>query len=420
GLWDPDPGHLALYLAEGTTLVRALSGSATNARWRDQVIAGKLTGPTILTSGPTIIGGIEGSADELADLPIVQPGSVAEVIDEVRAQAAGWADLIKVYDGLTPELYLAAIETANAEGIYVTGHLLDELPLEDIVAAGLDEIAHLDELNFRHWRGTPNEPGFNQHPAAPRVTFDAPGRQNCQSALDWDAIPVTARLLAEAGVTVVSNLSADESMAELLNDTDQVLARAEYRVVRPEVKEAWRHGRQTGPFAGQGPYRWDLELPFFKALLAGLRDAGVRILVGTDTSPLVEGAVPSKIHRELELLVESGFSPIDALAAATSAAADVVAAMGRDGAFGRIVPGHRADLVLLNGNPLDDVSQTRNRVGVMARGVYHPQGELDRKVDRFLAGGFASPASGWTTLHSRAHTGPPNQAPSERLDGVGP
>jgi imidazolonepropionase-like amidohydrolase len=364
GMWDPDPRHLILYLAEGTTLVRALSGSPANARWRDRVAAGELPGPTILTSGPTIIGGIDGSPDELAALPIVQPTTVAEVIDEVRARAAGWADLVKVYDGLAPEVYLAAISTAKDEGLYVTGHLLDELSLEDIVAAGLDEVAHLDELNFRHWLGTPANPDF---------------------ALDWGAIPSTARLLAGAGMAVVSNLSADESMAELLDDTSEVLARAEYRVVRPQVVEAWRHGRQTGVFEGQGPYRRDLELPFFGALLDGLRNAGVLVLVGTDTSQLVEGAVPSRIHRELELLVESGYSPGEALQAATSTAADVVARMGRDGAFGRIVPGHRADLVLLNGNPLDDVSQTRNRSVVMVRGTYYRQVDLDRMVDEFLA-----------------------------------
>jgi len=363
--WDPDPGHLALYLAEGTTLVRSLSGSPVNARWREQVKAGELVGPTILTSGPTIIGGIEGTEDELAELPIVQPRSTAEVVDEVRAQSAAWADLIKVYDGLAPEIYLAAIETAKAADMYVTGHLLDELSLEDIVAAGLDEVAHLDELNFRHWRGTPDQPDF---------------------ALDWDAIPVTAGLLAESGVAVVSNLSADESMAELLDDSGGVLARPEYRVVRPEVMDAWRHGRQTGVFAHQGPYRRDLELPFFRTLLGGLRAAGVRILVGTDTSRLVEGAVPSKIHRELELLVESGFSPAEALAAATSTAADVVADMGRDGGFGRIVPGHRADLLLLDGNPLDNVSQTRRRAGVMVRGTYHTQDQLDELVEQYVAG----------------------------------
>ena len=361
-MWDRDPAHLALYLAEGTTLIRSLSGSITNARWREKVQTGELVGPTILTSGPTIIAGVEGTDAELAELPIVQPGSVAEVVAEVRAQATGWADLVKVYDGLAPEVYLAAIETAKAEGMYVTGHLLDELSLEAIAAAGLDEVAHLDELNFRHWRGTPDQPDFT---------------------LDWDAIPTTAGLLADSGMTVVSNLSADESMAELLTDTEEVLGRPEYRVVRPEILEAWRRGRQTGIFKDQEPYRRDLELPFFKALQGGLRSAGVRVLVGSDTSPLVEGAVPSKIHRELELLVESGFSEAEALAAATVNAADVVADMGGDGEFGGIVPGQRADLLLLDGNPLDDIGQTRNRVGVMTRGSYHPQDRLDDLVDRY-------------------------------------
>ena len=364
GFSDPDPGHLILYLAEGTTLVRALSGSPLNPRWREQVAAGELVGPTILTSGPTIIGGIEGSPEELAALPIVQPSTVTEIVEEVRAQAAGWADLIKVYDGLDPAVYLAAIREAGEQGMYVTGHLLDGLALEDIVAAGLDEVAHLDELNFRHWHGVPGDPDF---------------------ALDWEAIPETARLLADGDVAVVSNLSATEIMAELLTDTDSVLARNEYRVVRPHVLEAWRHGRQTGAFAGQGPYRRDLELPFFRALLAGLRDVGVTVLVGTDTSPLMEGSVPSKIHRELELLVECGFSSADALLAATAEAADVVARMGGNGAFGRVAPGHRADLLLLDGNPLDDIGNLRDRAGVMVRGTFHRQPDLDQQVDEFVA-----------------------------------
>ncbi len=364
GFSDPDPRHLVLYLAEGTTLVRSLSGSSFNPGWRAQVAAGELVGPTILTSGPTIIGGVEASPDELAALPIVQPTTVAEAVDEVRAQAAGWADLIKVYDGLDPDVYLAAITTAGEESKYVTGHLLDGLALEEILAAGLDEVAHLDELNFRHWQGVPGEPDF---------------------ALDWDAIPGTARLLADHDVAVVANMSADETMAELLFDTEAVLARDEYRVVRPGVLEAWRHGRQAGVFADQGHYRRDLELPFFKALLAGLRQAGVSIIVGTDTSPLMEGAVPSKIHRELELLVECGFPPADALRAATATAAEVVTRMGGDGTFGRVAPGQRADLLLLDGNPLDEIGQTRSRAGVMVRGRFHHQHDLNRLVEDFTA-----------------------------------
>lgn len=366
-LFNPDsnPGQLVMYLAEGTTTVRSLSGVPRNAHWRDGVTAGEIVGPTIFTAGPTLIDGIEGSPEFLATLPITQPQTDEEAVATVRAQAAGWPDLVKVYDGMQPEVYLAAINAGAGAGIYVTGHLLDELPLERIVEAGLREIAHVDELNFHHWRGVPGAADF---------------------VLDYEAIPATAELLAANDIAVVSNISLDEIMADLIFDTDDVLARPGYRVVRPEVIESWRtEGRQLGKFAGQGPFRRDVELPFLKALVRGLDEAGVIVLTGTDTSVRTEGSLPEHIHREVELLIEARLSEFDALAAATTNAARVVARMGGDGGFGTVAVGQRADLILLERNPLENVSNTRARVGVMARGRYRTQSELNRRVDEYVA-----------------------------------
>jgi hypothetical protein len=262
-------------------------------------------------------------------------------------------------------VYLAAIRSARRAGAYVTGHLLDALALEDILAAGLNEIAHVDELNFRHWLGEPGDPGFS---------------------FDHSAISDTAELLARHDVAVVSNLYADELMADLIEDTGAVLDRPEYRVVPTQLLDFWRTGgRQLGAFASQGPYRRELELPFFKALLAELGGKGVTVLTGTDTSFLMEGTVPAGIHREIELLVEAGFTNYAALAAATSQAASVVARMGRDHRFGTVTPGNRADLVLLEGNPLEHVVETRHRVGVMTQGRYRTRAELDGLVDELVA-----------------------------------
>lgn len=363
---DTDPAHLVLYLAEGVTTVRSLSGDHRNVEWRDRVASGDLIGPTILTSGPTITGPVDLTPpDGLPALPIAQIETVEQVVAEVHRQVDAGFDLLKVYDGLDPDVYLAAIREARSAGEYVTGHLLDGLALEDILAAGLNEIAHIDELNFRHWRGEPGDPGFK---------------------LDYAAIPETADILANHGVAVVSNLYADELMVDLIADTGAVLDRPEYRVVPTQMLDYWRTGgRQLGAFASQGPYRRELELPFFKALLAELGRKGVTVLTGTDTSFLMEGTVPAGIHREIELLVEAGFSNFAALAAATAQAASVVARMGGDHRFGTIARGNRGDLVLLDGNPLDDVAATRRRVGVMTQGRYRTQAELDRLVDELVA-----------------------------------
>lgn len=370
---DVDPAHLVLYLAEGVTTVRSLSGDARNLEWRDRVSSGELVGPTILTCGPTIAAPVADTLpDDLPALPIAQMRTVEQAVAEVRRQVRDGFDLVKVYDGLDPDVYLAAIQEARGAGAYVTGHLLDALALEDIAAAGLNEVAHVDELNFRHWMGEPGDPGF---------------------AFDYAAIPATAGLLAGQDVAVVSNLSADEIMVDLIDDTDAVLSRPEYRVVPPRILDFWReHGRQRARFSAQGPYRREMELPFLKALIGELGRAGVAVLTGTDTSFLMEGTAPANIHREIELLVEAGFSNFAALAAATSQSASVVERMGRDHRFGTVARGRRADLILLEGNPLDDVSETRRRVGVMTRGRYRTQPELDLLVDD-LVSGYPSRAS---------------------------
>lgn len=363
---DTDPAHLVLYLAEGTTTVRCMAGTPEIGRWRGQVEQGKLIGPTILSADRTLMGAVDPELLEMLPFaaPFFTPETVADAVDEVQRQAAGWADLVKVYDGLTEEQYLAAIAAAKDAGAYVAGHALDEASLETIMTSGIDEIAHLDELNFYHWIGSPGETSFS---------------------LDYGAIPRTAALMKENDVAIVSNLVADETMIDLIFDTEGTLSRPDYDTVRPGLVETWRtKGRQLGRFAEQGPYRRDLEMPFFKALVRALHEAGVTVTLGTDTSPL-EGSLATQIHRDLELLVESGISAYEALAAGTKNAATIVERMGRDGGFGTVTPGRRADLVLLSSNPLEDVSHTKDRVGVMARGVWYSQVELDRMVADFVA-----------------------------------
>lgn len=361
---NTDPRHLVLYLAEGTTTVRSLSGDPINSRWREQVKSQSLLGPTIMTAGPTIVGPVDGVPPHLEILPITEVDSVDAAIEEVQRQGTlGWPDLIKVYDRLPAAVYLAAVKAAHASGRYVTGHLHDDIPLQEIVDAGLDEVAHLDELNLPHWIGYPGEPGF---------------------AFDLDAVVETVELFANRGVSVVSNLSSDEVIIELIEDAEAVLSRSEYRTVSPATMEYWRNsGRHLGTFASQGEYRRKQEFPFLLALLAALHEGGVKLLVGTDTSALAEGTLPSHIHRELELLVEAGMTPFDALSAATTNAASIARRMGCDSSFGSVATGQRADLLLLAGNPLKDVSHTRLRSGVMFRGRYLPQAALDRMVDEF-------------------------------------
>ena len=119
--------------------------------------------------------------------------------------------------------------------------------------------------------------------------------------------------------------------------------------------------------------------PVKEALVRGLRDAGAKILAGSDLSPL-----GFTLHMELQNLVEAGLTPFEALEAATRTASE---ALGQLDTFGIVSAGKRADLILLDANPLEDISNTSRLTGVMLRGEWIPARELEsllEEVDRSL------------------------------------
>jgi hypothetical protein len=283
----------------------------------------------------------------------------------VRDQATVGYDFIKVYDYLSEETYLAAISEARKQNIYIVGHLLDTLSPEAIFNAGLQEVAHVDEFMEAHMIGeaSPNK-GFSE------VTFN------------YESIPKSVIAAKANNVMVVSNIVTDEVIYKILEDVETGLARPEYAVVPPVVISTWKTQGRFVNWKGQEAWRRDVQIPFLMTLVKALNDADVPLLIGTDMS--VEGMVPAHIHRELELLVEAGLTPYEALEAGTKNAGISVSRMGRNGRFGTVEVGQLADLMLLAENPLKNVSRTRSRLGVMSRGKWFTQGEFDRLVDEYV------------------------------------
>ena len=284
----------------------------------------------------------------------------------VRDQVAAGYDFIKVYDFLSEEAYLAVIDEANKQGIYAVGHLLEELPIDTIFNAGLQEAAHVDEFMEEHMIGE----------ASPNTGFN-------EVKLDYESIPQTVATVKAHDAMVVSNMVTDEVVYRILEDPESGLAQPEYDVVAPEVIDVWLTEGRFVNWRGQETWRRDVQMPFFLTLTKALHDRGVPLLIGSDIT--VEGMVPAHIHRDLELLVEAGLTPYEALEAGTKNAGIAVTRMGRDGSFGTVEVGQLADLILLEENPLVNVSHTHNRVGVMARGQWFTQAELDGLVNAYVA-----------------------------------
>jgi imidazolonepropionase-like amidohydrolase len=426
-VYDPDPDFMRLFLAEGVTTVRNLSALPEHLKWKEEVISGERIGPTIYTSGPLIVGPpdilivikhwafiiigllvlgllfliglwlsrrLRGQKKKIKWTSILAgtiiliiigviviltkliplnmstsqefpfafiPDTEGRARAEVQRQAEAGYDFIKVYDFMTRDQYLGTIDEAKKQGIYVVGHL--DHGIEAPLAAGLDEVAHVDEFMDDH------------------LLEQISPRDFKPVQLDYEKIPQSVGYAVESDVIVLSNLVTDVVTYEYLEEGPAYFERPEYKVIRPETIERWLGDRMVN-WQGQQEWRRNTLQPFYNEMLISLHTARVPILIGSDTG--VDGCLPSQIHRDIELLVAAGFSPYEALKAGTKNAGLSVRRMGKEGNFGTVEVGNRADFVLLENNPFNDVSNTRNRLGVMVRGHWYTQDELDRLVDELI------------------------------------
>ncbi len=180
-------------------------------------------------------------------------------------------------------------------------------------------------------------------------------------------IAILADRLREAGVSIETTLVAYDALGGV--GRRELMADPAIDYLHPEVQTRWRRLRGTAP---------RLRYVLFMQKLAGILHArGVTLVAGTDAMgyPLVTPG--ASLHRELSLLVGSGLSPLEAIRVATVEAATL---LGRPHEFGRLAPGLRADLLLVDENPLDDITRLREPAGVMTRGRWYPREELRRML----------------------------------------
>jgi imidazolonepropionase-like amidohydrolase len=311
GLWDMHTHATQIewapvYVAAGVTTVRDMGNEFEFiTALRDAISSGRAVGPRVLAAGLVDGGGPDAFGVVYAATPEAAHAVVAKYHD------AGFQQ-IKIYSLVTPAIVEAICAEAHRLGMTVTGHVPNGMTIDQAAAAGMDQIAHLairgdagsDDVNRTianlKARGTVIDPtqSWNEllgHAAGTPIAAFQPGVTKIPPPLN--------RLFSNAGVAGI----------------DAATARA----------------------------RLERGLLIVKAL----HDAGVPVVAGTD-----EGIPGHSVYREIELYAEAGFTPLEALQAATIVPAR---AMKLDGDVGTIEPGKRADLAILDANPLDAIRNIR-------------------------------------------------------------
>jgi len=359
--------QLNLYLAHGVTTVRDLDGRPDMLRWREEIRAGKRAGPHIYASCPTI----RGFEDRPSEL--------------VGRRVPGGYDCLKLYSFFSRPGFERTMARAKKEGWYTVGHLPIAPGLEGAIAAGMDEIAHLEELSWEFFdfdRQAEREPlEWYRY----LVTLAAGLRENHP---DPDSDYVRRRLarvvdrVKAAGLRVCTTLAVNETVSLKLTRPRSFLDREESRYLPAGFKRAFRAGQDKHQLIFADHYDLAPVIVTWLKMLAGrLHRAGVDLVLGTDAGPGGLGIVPGfSLLDELELMVDSNLSPYEAIAAATRRASETAAAMTGADQFGTVEVGKRADLILLPANPLDDLAHLRQRLGVMAAGRWYERSELERMI----------------------------------------
>jgi cytosine/adenosine deaminase-related metal-dependent hydrolase len=352
---------LTLFVAGGVTTVRVLSGNRRQLTIRDSIAHGRLFGPAMYVAGASI-GAL---ADTTADLRrLLTPGEVSRFAEEMKR--AGF-DFIHITGSMLRPEYERLVTAARKAGIPLTGGV----PVD----AGLARVIHARQASIENLEGylEPLERDDSPIHYADPVTR----ARRLTEYFDPAKIPKIAADLRAAGIANTPTLFINH-MGVTQQVPESLAAWPEMRYVAPRTLAFWARQMRRAQDQGGDPQRTFQFIDYRNQLTKGLSDAGALILVGSDSPNafLVPGY--ATIY-EIHALTVAGLTRYQALRAATRNAAEF---MHAEKEFGTIAPGSRADLVLLEKNPLDDIGNLTLRSGVMLRGRWYPIADLEAMLEK--------------------------------------
>jgi hypothetical protein len=332
------------YVANGVLQIAVLTATPETIAQRDEVESGRALGPHIALAAM-----IDGAPPVW---PIGMTRVAANASDgrqAVRDAAAEGYEIIKAYERLDLDTFLAICDEARRLDMKVIGHLPQNGKglTERFFVPGFSLVAHAEE--FAQQTNPPADAAISEY----------------------------ARWAKRSGTWLTSTLTTDLRILEVMLRPETLRSRPEIRFLEPHVQSMTLQ---------QNPYLRDVNperiayvqrvVDFNNRLIPAFVREGVPVVAGTDA--LVPGVVPGfSLHDELEALANAGLSNRQVLESATRLPAEW---LGTIEDRGIVAAGKRADLLLLEGNPLADIKNTRRIAGIIVRGQFYSRPELDARL----------------------------------------
>lgn len=397
GLWDfhvhltfdslVTPAMYDLFIANGITSIRDTGGlleqmlpmkaQADSDPTRYPRL--KWAGP--LLDGPTVV--YDGSSPFNPQIGVGISNAQA-ARDKINQLAAAGVDLLKAYEMLSPEVYDTLLAMAKAKGLPVTGHVPLSMDVITASNAGLSSMEHFRNIEMSAAEDAPAllaarrkllAEGLNTPGSRLRSAIHSAQRMEAVDNIDSARLEAIARTLADNQTVQVPTLGIAAARMHALWAQRSWIATFDGL---PEKARAVWHANATALSETTASSESIAYAEFCYSLVRYFADRGVKILAGTDT-PIFLLTPGYSLHKELEFLVSAGLSPREALAAATTHPA---AYFGLEHELGLVQKDYLADLVILDANPLEQISNTQKIKGVIRDGKYYDRTALDDLLNR--------------------------------------